>query len=91
MMKNAFYFILKAVSILKILKFLLRFCGHVGKTALFKIRHVKPGLRTIFLLELANKKPLFTKSANLVTARKFSIQPQATTQGKCSLLMYQKS
>ena len=49
------------------------------------------GLKTIFRLELANKKPLFTKSANLVTARKFSIQPQSTTQGKSSLLIHQKS
>ena len=33
MMKNAFYFILKALFILKILKFLSRLFGHVEKTA----------------------------------------------------------
>ena len=32
-MKNAFYFILKAVFVLKICKFLSRPFGHVGKTA----------------------------------------------------------
>ena len=32
-MKNVFYFILKPLSVLKILKFLLRLFGHVGKTA----------------------------------------------------------
>ena len=32
-MKNAFYFILKALFILKIFKFLSRLFGHVGKTA----------------------------------------------------------
>ena len=33
MMKNAFYFILKALFVLKIFKFLSRLFGHVGKTA----------------------------------------------------------
>ena len=33
MMKNAFYFILKALFVLKIFKFLPRLLGHVGKTA----------------------------------------------------------
>ena len=33
MMKNAFYFILKALFILKIFEFLSRLFGHVGKTA----------------------------------------------------------
>ena len=33
MMKNAFYFILKSLFVLKIFKFLLRLFGHVGKTA----------------------------------------------------------
>ena len=33
MMKNAFYFILKALFVLKIFKFLLRLFRHVGKTA----------------------------------------------------------
>ena len=33
MMKNAFYFILKALFVLKIFKFLSRPFGHVGKTA----------------------------------------------------------
>ena len=44
-MKNAFYFILKALFVLKIFKFLSRLLGHVGKTALlerfnFKIHYV---------------------------------------------------
>ena len=33
MMKNALYFILKALFVLKIFKFLSRLFGHVGKTA----------------------------------------------------------
>ena len=33
MMKNAFYFILKALSVFKIFKFLSRLFGHVEKTA----------------------------------------------------------
>ena len=33
MMKNTFYFILKALFVLKIFKFLSRLFGHVGKTA----------------------------------------------------------
>ena len=33
MMKNAFYFILKALSVLKIFKFLSRHFAHVGKAA----------------------------------------------------------
>ena len=33
MMKNAFYFILKGLFILKIFKFLSRLFGHVEKTA----------------------------------------------------------
>ena len=33
MMKNAFYFILKALFVLKIFKILSRLLGHVGKTA----------------------------------------------------------
>ena len=33
MMKNAFYFILKALFVLKIFKFLSRLFGHVEKTA----------------------------------------------------------
>ena len=32
-MKNVFYFILKALFVLKIFKFLPRILGHVGKTA----------------------------------------------------------
>ena len=32
MMENAFYFILKALSVLKIFKFLSWLFGHVGKT-----------------------------------------------------------
>ena len=33
MMKNVFYFILKALLVRKMFKFLSRFFGHVGKTA----------------------------------------------------------
>ena len=33
MMKNAFYFVLKALSVLKIFKLLSLVFGHVGKTA----------------------------------------------------------
>ena len=33
LMKNAFYFILKALFVLKIFKFLSRLFGHVGKTS----------------------------------------------------------
>ena len=33
MMKNAFHFILKALFVLKIFKFLSRLFGHIGKTA----------------------------------------------------------
>ena len=33
MMKNAFYFILKALFVFKLFKFLSRLFGHVGKTA----------------------------------------------------------
>ena len=33
MMKNDFYFILKALFVLKLFKFLSRLFGHVGKTA----------------------------------------------------------
>ena len=33
MMKNAFYFILKALFVLKIFKFMSQHFGHVGKTA----------------------------------------------------------
>ena len=33
MMENVFYFIVKAFFVLKILKFLSRLFGHVGKTA----------------------------------------------------------
>ena len=33
MMKNAFYFILKSLFVLKIFKFLSKLFGHVGKTA----------------------------------------------------------
>ena len=36
MMKNAFYFILKALFVLKIFKFLWRLFGHVGKTTLLE-------------------------------------------------------
>ena len=31
MMKNAFYFMIKGLSVLKILKVFPDFCGHVGK------------------------------------------------------------
>ena len=33
MMKNVFYFVLKALFVLKIFKFMSRHFGHVGKTA----------------------------------------------------------
>ena len=33
MMKNAFYFILKTLFVLKLFKFLSQLFGHVGKTA----------------------------------------------------------
>ena len=36
MMKNAFYFILKAIFVLNIFKFLSRRFSHVGKTAWFE-------------------------------------------------------
>ena len=35
MMKNAFYFILKALAVLKIFKFLSWLFGYIEKTALF--------------------------------------------------------
>ena len=40
MMKNAFYFNLKALFVLKIFKFLSRLFGHLGKTVNFKIHDV---------------------------------------------------
>ena len=36
MMKNVFYFILKALVVLKIFKFLSKFAGHVGKPLDYK-------------------------------------------------------
>ena len=38
MMKNAFYFILKSLFVLKIFKFLSRLFGHVGNSLIRKIR-----------------------------------------------------
>ena len=61
MMKNAFYIILVALSIPKIFKFLVRFCGHVGEKLGSKFITSQPGLKTIFRLEVASKKPLFPK------------------------------
>ena len=51
-MKNAFYFILKALSVLKIFNFLSWLFGHVGKTAWLerwtsKFMTSRPGLQTI--------------------------------------------
>ena len=61
MMKNAFYFILKALSILKIFKFLSRHLGHVWKTAwlnrlrlISKFMTSQPGFQTIPILILLN-------------------------------------
>ena len=39
MMENAFYFILKAFFILKIIKFLSRLFSQVGKTAYFELQN----------------------------------------------------
>ena len=36
MMKNAFYFMIKALFVLKVFKFLSWYFGHVGKTALLE-------------------------------------------------------
>ena len=60
LMKNAFYFILKAYFVLKIYKFLSRLFGHVGKTARLRITITskfmtsRPGLQTIAILVLPN-------------------------------------
>ena len=63
MMKNAFYFILKALFVLKIFKFSSRHFGHVGKTAWLMIRKIRltskfmtsqPGLKTIAVHILLN-------------------------------------
>ena len=61
MMKNAFYFILKALSILKIFKFLSRHFGHVWKMAWLnrlkltsKFMTSQPGFQAIPMLILPN-------------------------------------
>ena len=61
MMKNAFYFILKALSILKIFKFLSRHFGHVWKMAWLnrlnltsKFMTSQPGFQAIPILILPN-------------------------------------
>ena len=54
MMKNAFYFNLKALFVLKIFKFLSRLFGHLGKTVNFKIHDVTIGLQTIAIRILPN-------------------------------------
>ena len=61
MMKNAFYYILKALFVLKLFKFLSRFFGHVGKNDLIrKIRLTsrfmtsQPDLRTVAIHILPN-------------------------------------
>ena len=46
-MKNAFYFILKALSVFKILKVLLRLFGHVRKTNWLNAMTSQLGLQTI--------------------------------------------
>ena len=51
-MKNVFYFILKALFVLKIFTFLLRLLRHVGKTAKFMTS--KPRLQTIAIHILLN-------------------------------------
>ena len=58
-MKNAFYFMLKALSVLKIFKFLSRRVGHVGKTAwlerlISEFMTSQPGLQTIAIHILFN-------------------------------------
>ena len=60
-MKNAFYFILKALSILKIFKFLSRHFGHVWKMAWLnrlkltsKFMTSQPGFQAIPILILPN-------------------------------------
>ena len=61
MTKNAFYFILKVLSILKIFKFLSRYFGHVWKTAWLKRLRLtskfmtsQPGFQAIAILILPN-------------------------------------
>ena len=46
-MKNVFYFILKALSVFKILKVLLRRFGHVRKMPWLNAMTSQPGLQTI--------------------------------------------
>ena len=56
-MKNAFYFILKALFVLKIFKFLSRPFGHVGKAAWLensKFMTSQPGLKTTAIHILPN-------------------------------------
>ena len=58
-MKNAFYFILKALFVLQILKFLSQLFCHVGKTTWLekftsKFMTSQPGLQTIVLHILPN-------------------------------------
>ena len=60
-MKNAFYFILKAPLVLKIFQFLSRLFGHVGKNNLIrkiglisKLMMPQPGLQTIAIHILPN-------------------------------------
>ena len=49
MIRNAFYFILKARFVLQIFKLLSRVFGHVGKTT-----SLQPGLQTIAIYILPN-------------------------------------
>ena len=60
-MKNAFYLVLKALSILEIFKFLSRLFGHVGIAAWlekdkvnFEIMMSQPGFQTIAIHILPN-------------------------------------
>ena len=55
MMKNAFHFILKALFVLKISKFLSKFFGHVEKMRLTsKFMTSQPGQKTIAIHILPN-------------------------------------
>ena len=54
MMKNAFYFILIAVFVLKVFKFLSRLFGHVVQKLTSKFMTSQPGLQTIGIHILPN-------------------------------------
>ena len=60
MMKNAFYFILEALFVLKLFKFLSQLFGHVGNSLIRKLRLTskfmtsQPGLQTFAIYILSN-------------------------------------